>query len=108
MQPLEQEPPAKKRKGEYQLKNLIDDIIHSSQANSQQSSEQSTQTVLEKVQAEISRYSSEPNYVGDPLQWWKVNANRYLVLIQLARKYLCIPATSVPSECVQFSWTYSE
>ena len=100
LKPQEQEPLAKKRKGEYQLMNLIDDIIHSSQGNSQQSSKQSTQTALEKVQAEISRYSSEPNYVGDPLQWWKINANRYPVLIQLARKYLCIPATSVPSERV--------
>ena len=34
----------------------------------------------------------------DPLVWWKRNATRYPCLASLARKYLAIPATSVPAE----------
>ena len=95
-----EEPSEKRRKGEHQLMNLIDDIMHSVQDDLHQSSEQATLTAQEKVQAEISRYSLEPSYVGDPLKWWKANASRYPLLANLARKYLCIPATSVPSERV--------
>ena len=34
----------------------------------------------------------------DPLVWWKRNATHYPCLDSLARKYLAIPATSVPAE----------
>ena len=40
----------------------------------------------------------------DPLEWWKDNSSRYKFLSTLAAKYLCVPATSVPSERV-FSCT---
>ncbi len=34
----------------------------------------------------------------DPLAWWKRNEKRFNLLSQLAKKYLCVLGTSVPSE----------
>ena len=34
----------------------------------------------------------------DPLNWWKLNEHRFRMLAVLARKVLCLPTTSVPSE----------
>ena len=34
----------------------------------------------------------------NPLDWWKLNSVRYPRLATLARRYLCVPGTSVPSE----------
>ena len=36
----------------------------------------------------------------DPLHWWKNNEPRYPLLANVARKYLCICATSTASERV--------
>ena len=49
---------------------------------------------------EIDKYL-ELNEVGkeiNPLEWWKLHEKRFLILASIARKYLCICATSVPSE----------
>jgi hypothetical protein len=32
------------------------------------------------------------------LEWWKVNGNKFPRVAVLARRYLCVPATSTPSE----------
>lgn len=34
----------------------------------------------------------------DPLEWWRINKTQYPQLSRMARDYLAIPATSVPSE----------
>lgn len=35
---------------------------------------------------------------ADPLEWWKLHQANFPRVASLARKYLCIPATSAPSE----------
>ena len=53
-----------------------------------------------RIEKEISCYRDllflSPD--GDPLQWWKTEAKRLPILATLARKYLCVCGTSVPSE----------
>jgi hypothetical protein len=59
------------------------------------------------IRQELTRYrAAEPmvprenDQWNDPLVWWRVNHHTYPNLAKLARKYLCIPATSAPSERV--------
>lgn len=35
---------------------------------------------------------------SDPLGWWQLNCARFQLISHLAKKYLCVPATSAPSE----------
>lgn len=53
-------------------------------------------------EAEISQYKKEPpiNASENPLTWWSHHSDRYPSLSTMAKKYLCIPATSVPAERV--------
>ena len=46
------------------------------------------------------RYKSEPSITLDecPLKWWSNHQYVYPKLAIMTRKYLCITATSVPSE----------
>jgi hypothetical protein len=50
---------------------------------------------------EVALYLSEPviDLSDDPLLWWKNNQHKYPNLSRLARDFLAIPASSVPSEC---------
>ena len=48
-------------------------------------------------------------YAEDPMKFWTDNKSRFPLLYQVAKKYLQIPATSVPSERVFFpSRLYSQ
>ncbi|XP_060786487.1 zinc finger BED domain-containing protein 4-like [Neoarius graeffei] len=52
---------------------------------------------------ELRVYLMEPiigRRMGDPLQWWKQHENRFKLLSKQARKFLCAPPSSVPSERV--------
>uniref|UniRef100_A0A667X7B7 HAT C-terminal dimerisation domain-containing protein n=1 Tax=Myripristis murdjan TaxID=586833 RepID=A0A667X7B7_9TELE len=54
------------------------------------------------VEKEVDSFLKDPPPRLDcsPTAWWKVNEGRFPRLANLARKYLCIPGTSVPAECV--------
>ncbi|XP_053170155.1 zinc finger BED domain-containing protein 4-like [Scomber japonicus] len=52
------------------------------------------------IEAEVNSYLLSPTIdsEADPLTWWKLHHLTYPKLSKLARRYLCIPATSSPSE----------
>uniref|UniRef100_H3AQ33 BED-type domain-containing protein n=1 Tax=Latimeria chalumnae TaxID=7897 RepID=H3AQ33_LATCH len=52
------------------------------------------------VQTELENFILEPCIPPDqdPLEWRRVNENRYRKLARLAKAYLSVPATSVPAE----------
>ena len=60
----------------------------------------SRQTSQIDITLEAKLYFNEPNLSrkDNPLMWWKDYENKYPSIAKLALKYLCISATSVPSE----------
>ncbi len=57
----------------------------------------------DSIEDELHQYLKEPvieRHKGDPLQWWKQNEGRFKLLAKEARKFLCSPPSSVPSERV--------
>ena len=69
---------------------------------SRQTSSTEAVTLEEKIKREIDAYKKLPraDVELDPLKWWHVHAATYPVLAMLAKKYLCIPASSSASERV--------
>lgn len=69
-------------------------------------------SVVDKVKAEIAHYRALPVLPGkkvnpagktvhlNPLSWWSSQKDKLPLLSKLARRVLCIPATSAPSERV--------
>jgi len=51
---------------------------------------------------ELDRYLLEPGISLEecPLQWWRLNADKYPILAKMAHIYLSLPASSAPSERV--------
>ena len=59
----------------------------------------SQSTSVERVEHEIDVYLQMPVVDTDqsPLEWWKKEESQFPILCKLARKYLCICATSIAS-----------
>lgn len=94
-------PTAKKDKS---LSGLLKHIISSAK----QSRSEDDESLEGKIKAEIRLYMSSPHISpdSDPLVWWKMHDAEMPLLSNVARKYLCISATSVPSERVFSSSGY--
>ena len=101
-------PPKKKSKqssGEAVRSILADIFQHTtsgSEKDPQDEAESKIVNYLREKSISVNLASKKDNH--SPLEWWKLNSLQYKVLSCLATKYLCIPATSVPSERV-FSCT---
>ena len=86
-----EEPPAKKTKtGDSAMSFLLglsSDNSHSTSMTSHH---------------EMQHFINEPplNPDGNPLEWWRKNEERFPRLSKIARKLMCVPATSVPAERV--------
>ena len=86
--------PPKKIKGLGAVLNHIADDIPSLVKAS------SSLSPTERIRKEVNDYSDEAVVPTDTdvLQWWKLRQSHYPSLANLAKSYLCICATSVPSE----------
>lgn len=77
------------------LSNLFGDVYHVRV--------EEAKTTMEMAEEEVTRYKSELLTItvsDNPLLWWREHSSRYQILACLAKKYLGITATSVPSERV--------
>ena len=86
--------PSPKKSKTGGLMHLLSDVLEN------ETSEDSPVTLAERTRKEVAKYIALEPPIEDqhPLQWWKDNQKRLPLLVKCARKYLCIPATSVPSE----------
>jgi len=59
-------------------------------------------TIPERVRREISEYKEETPLISstDISMWWFTSSNRYPILSTIAQRYLCMQASSTPSERV--------
>lgn len=64
--------------------------------------EPATKSRLQQANDEITNYRKEPVLPmnENPLAWWEKNGFQFPMLGRLAKRYLCVPATSVPAERV--------
>ena len=87
--------PTRKKKKRSALMELIGNKFQSENERTND-----TATFKDIVQSELLRYKTEPSISVDqpPLHWWSVHQHLYPNVSKLARKYLCVVATSVPSE----------
>ena len=81
------------------LVNLLDSLLDS-ETSSEEDREREAEALESKGRYEVLTYFGEKPLAKEqiPLHWWKAHKDRYPTLASLAKAYLCIPATSTPSE----------
>ena len=80
------------------MRKLLGEDFGSSNATT----DRSIDAIEDQAEAELARYKAEPQMPLEQnfLKWWREHSTIYPILSKLARKYLCLPSTSVPSECL--------
>lgn len=63
---------------------------------------QESRSTADRTREEVVRYRAEAPLAltGSAMDWWKSHEGELPFLAKLAKRYLCIPGTSVPSERV--------
>ena len=91
-------PPPKKQNTTDGLSDLLREMSQKYKASSLNVERHDSKEVM--AEREVTRYLQVANVDpdGNPLSWWQQFASVYPMLAPLARRYLAIPATSVPSE----------
>lgn len=100
-----EEPPVKREKSSTGLHHLLANIrSEKQQATSlnQNPPSDNPLSVAMQLQNEFLLYDEVPeaDVYSSPLVWWSQNSGRFKHLSALAKKYLCVAATSVASERV--------
>ena len=59
-------------------------------------------SMFQIVESELANYKVEETMPlnSNPLLWWKAKELKYPILSKLAKRYLCVPATSVTTQRV--------
>ncbi|XP_059417293.1 E3 SUMO-protein ligase ZBED1-like [Carassius carassius] len=76
------------------MKKSLGSLLQTSVTSPSESSDHAT------IEAEFNSYILIPKIHSeqDPLAWWRIHKVNFPHLSKLAEKYLCVPATSTPSE----------
>ena len=90
-------PAPPKRRKQSKFTELLSDVISTEALPANNSPEEQAKIELQQY-IDDSILSSSQDTPVHPLTWWFENKSRYRNLCKLALHYLCIPATSVPSE----------
>lgn len=90
------EPPSKRHKNQDTLMSLLADVINPISTQDETATPSNHRDVATK---EIQKYLCiDSTSECKPLEWWKTYQSQLPHIASLARKYLSIPSTSVPSE----------
>ena len=95
------EPPAKKPALTSEEDEF--DLLFGQKEDSEAEGQVQSDDHLQHLQDELDRYlkEAEINFrKDDPLLWWRNHETYFPTIAKLARKYLCIPASTAPSERV--------
>ena len=90
-------PAPPKRRKQSKFMELLSDVISIEALPVNNTPEEQAKIELQQY-IDDSILSSSQDTPVHPLTWWFENKSRYRNLCKLALHYLCIPATSVPSE----------
>ena len=83
------------------MEDLFEDMFDVDEQTETEPVELGVHTLAE-IQQQLTVYKAQPQIplTADPLEWWKLHSCRFPHMARVAKRYLGVPATSVPSERV--------
>lgn len=91
-----QSPSNKRKSSSSLLENLLGQTFTDARV------QQQPMSAYARAEEEVTKYRSAPSLPlsEDPLSWWSKNQMMFPLISKLAKRYLCIPGTSVSAERV--------